>query len=65
MVFYNKLSDLCTPRTVAITSNTKFFTPLDAIYWKDWVPVYTLDGDKVKNKVHTNSFNQRRNTFNR
>ena len=59
---YNKLSDLCTPRTVAITSNTKFFRPLDPIYWKDWVPVYTLDGSKVKNKVHINSFNQRRNT---
>ena len=58
---YNKLSDLCTPRTVAITSNTKFFRPLDTIYWKDWVPVYTLDGSKVKNT----SFNQRRNTCNR
>jgi len=64
---YNKISDLCSPRTVAITSNTKFFTPLDAIYWKDWVPVYTLDGDKVNNKAHINSFNKkylRRNTCN-
>jgi hypothetical protein len=64
---YNRLSDLCSPRTVAITSNTKFFTPLDAIYWKDWVPVYTLNGDKVNNKAHINSFNKkylRRNTCN-
>jgi len=46
MASYNKLGDQCSQRTIALTSNHKFFPPLDAIYWKDWVPIYTLDGNK-------------------
>ena len=46
MACYNKLGDQCSERTIALTSNTKFFPPLDAMYWKDWTPIYTLDGKK-------------------
>ena len=52
MVFYNKLNNMQSSGTIAITSNNKFFSPLDAIYWKNWVPVYKLDNEKVKNQAN-------------
>jgi hypothetical protein len=47
MVLYTKISNLCSSSTPAITSNEKFLRPLDAVYWKDWTPVYKLDGNKT------------------
>lgn len=43
---YSKLGDRCNPKTIALTNNDKVFLPLDPIYWKDWVPVNTLTGEK-------------------
>lgn len=72
MASYNKLGDQCSQRTIALTSNHKFFPPLDAIYWKDWVPIYTIDVNKsttVKKQkfeeipTRDNSFYLRRDTY--
>jgi hypothetical protein len=70
MACYNKLTPNCFSVTTSLTSNDKFFPPLDAIYWKDWVPVHILDGNKVNisNQVRQNTnYNltdcQRENTY--
>lgn len=52
MASYNKLGDQCSQRTIALTCNHKFFHPLDAIYWKDWVPIYKLERNKTTNVKH-------------
>lgn len=58
MASYNKLGDQCSQRTIALTCNHNFFPPLDAIYWKDWVPLYKLDGSKPpkSNEVNHQNF---------
>jgi hypothetical protein len=68
MNFYRKIDVLCSPGTIALTSNDKFFPPLDAMYWKDWTPVYELDGNKYYKSQQANNshFPQRylrRNTY--
>ena len=50
MSCYNKLGDQCSSRTIALTSNSKFFPPLDAMYYKNWVPVNVLVG-KTNNET--------------
>lgn len=57
MASYNKLGDQCSQRTIALTCNNKFFPPLDAIYWKDWVPLYKLDDSKPSKSNEVNHQN--------
>lgn len=45
---YAKMGNQCTPQTVALTSNTKFYKPYDEIYYTDWRRTFILDNNSIK-----------------
>lgn len=58
MVFYSKMNDLCYPNTIALTSNKKFLSPLDSVYWKNWIPVYSLNKKNITEYINKNCANK-------
>tara|TARA_A100001011_G_scaffold394642_1_gene487560 strand:- start:28747 stop:28992 length:246 start_codon:yes stop_codon:yes gene_type:complete len=43
---YSKLGNSCLSQTKAYTSNTKFYSPTNPIYWWNYVPIHYPDGNK-------------------
>ena len=40
---YAKMGNQCSPQTIALSSNTKFYKPYDEIYYTDWRRTFILD----------------------
>ena len=48
---YSTLGTNCLPKTIAVTSNTKFLSPLDSYYYKN-DPIYNLNFKTEQDNEH-------------